>query len=151
MTCCDCAIAGSGARLVARCKAPGAGVQIPADARVIAEEKLVASAVPYTAMRCMGVLPGWYAAGRPAAGNLDRPIFSTRQRVYLMLGNAGPLDSSLVHEWMNWTGRCDIPARVCAVRESLLQHLDALLAEPLSSCSWMANWSPKCAAGLPRF
>ena len=53
-------------------------------------------------------------------------------RVYLMLGGAGPLDPSLVREWMRldwelaWPGPGQAPARA-----KLAQHLDALLAQPL--------------------
>lgn len=66
-------------------------------------------------------------------GNLDRPDFLYEAtRIYLMLGDAGPLDSSLVHEWMKLDWQAAYPGpEYAAVRESLLQHLDALLAQPL--------------------
>ena len=67
-------------------------------------------------------------------GNLGRPDFLYEAtRVYLMLGNAGPLDASLVHEWMNLDWQAAYPGRGLCSRcaTSLLQHLDALLAEPL--------------------
>lgn len=66
-------------------------------------------------------------------GSLDRPDFLYQAtRVYLMLGNAGPLDRSLVREWMalDWQTQYPGPALV-PVRTDLLAHLDALLAEPL--------------------
>jgi type VI secretion system protein ImpL len=66
-------------------------------------------------------------------GNLGRPDFLYEAtRVYLMLGSAGPLDASLVHEWMKLDWQVAYPGvGYAALRDSLLQHLDALLAEPL--------------------
>jgi type VI secretion system protein ImpL len=70
-------------------------------------------------------------------GNLNQPDFLYEAtRVYLMLGNAGPLDRDLVHEWMQLDWEVSYPGdELAGVRESLLQHLDALLAEPLQSVS----------------
>ena len=53
-------------------------------------------------------------------------------RVYLMLGGQGPLDRSLVKEWMtyDWQHQYSGPGNL-AVVASLQQHLDALLAQPL--------------------
>ncbi|MEJ0018250.1 MAG: type VI secretion system membrane subunit TssM [Acetobacteraceae bacterium] len=66
-------------------------------------------------------------------GNLNNPDFLYEAtRVYLMLGNAGPLDAPLVREWMTldwqaaWPGLGFVP-----LRDGLLVHLDALLANPL--------------------
>jgi type VI secretion system protein ImpL len=66
-------------------------------------------------------------------GNPDRPDFLYEAtRIYLMLGNAGPLDAPLVHEWMKLDWQIAYPsADNEAARASLLHHLDALLAEPL--------------------
>jgi type VI secretion system protein ImpL len=66
-------------------------------------------------------------------GNLNRPDFLYEAtRVYLMLGNAGPLYAPLVHEWMKLDWQTSYPGpEYAALRESLLQHLDALLTEPL--------------------
>jgi type VI secretion system protein ImpL len=66
-------------------------------------------------------------------GNLDRADFLYEAtRIYLMLGNAGPLDASLVREWMKLDWQTAYPGVGYApLRESLLRHLDALLAEPL--------------------
>jgi type VI secretion system protein ImpL len=66
-------------------------------------------------------------------GNLNRPDFLYEAtRVYLMLGNAGPLDRSLVREWMQLDWQVAFPGVGFApVRDSLSRHLDALLAEPL--------------------
>ncbi len=66
-------------------------------------------------------------------GNLDRPDFLYQAtRIYLMLGDAGPLDTSLVHEWMRLDWQAAYPGAIYAgVRQSLLRHLDALLAQPL--------------------
>ncbi|MGH7190767.1 MAG: type VI secretion system membrane subunit TssM, partial [Acetobacteraceae bacterium] len=66
-------------------------------------------------------------------GSLDRPDFLYQAtRVYLMLGNQGPLDPALVHAWMalDWESQYPGPA-LAPVRADLLTHLDALLAEPL--------------------
>src|SRR5262249_51630801 len=53
-------------------------------------------------------------------------------RVYLMLGGQGPLDPSLVKEWMtyDWQAQYSGPGNL-AVVAGLQQHLDALLAHPL--------------------
>jgi type VI secretion system protein ImpL len=68
-------------------------------------------------------------------GNLTRPDFLYEAtRVYLMLGNAGPLDRDLVHEWMELDWEASYSGEELAVtREALLRHLDALLKEPLPS------------------
>ncbi|MGH7119646.1 MAG: type VI secretion system membrane subunit TssM [Acetobacteraceae bacterium] len=68
-------------------------------------------------------------------GSLDRPDFLYQAtRVYLMLGNQGPLDPALVHAWMalDWESEYPGPA-LAPVRRDLLSHLDALLAGPLPS------------------
>jgi type VI secretion system protein ImpL len=66
-------------------------------------------------------------------GNLNRPDFLYEAtRVYLMLGNAGPLDVSLVREWMKLDWQTAYPGLgYAALRDSLLLHLDALLSDPL--------------------
>ena len=66
-------------------------------------------------------------------GNLNREDFLYQAtRVYLMLGNVGPLDVSLVDAWMKLDWETAYPGPGYApLRESLLQHLDALLTEPL--------------------
>jgi type VI secretion system protein ImpL len=66
-------------------------------------------------------------------GNLGRPDFLYEAvRVYLMLGNAGPLDPQLVHEWMKLDWESAYPGLgYTPLRQSLLAHLDAMLAEPL--------------------
>lgn len=53
-------------------------------------------------------------------------------RIYLMLGNQGPLEPKMVRDWMllDWESRYPGPAMKQA-RDQLLQHLDALLAIPL--------------------
>lgn len=57
-------------------------------------------------------------------------------RVYLMLGGQGPLDRSLVKEWMtfDWQHQYSGPGNL-AVVASLQQHLDALLANSLPAVS----------------
>ncbi len=66
-------------------------------------------------------------------GNMNRPDFLYEAtRIYLMLGGAGPLDASLVHEWMKLDWQAAYPGdEYATLRELLLRHLDALLAEPL--------------------
>jgi len=66
-------------------------------------------------------------------GTMNQPDFLYEAtRVYLMLGNAGPLDRELVHEWMKLDWQTAYPGDEAApVRETLLRHLDALIAEPL--------------------
>lgn len=68
-------------------------------------------------------------------GHLNEPDFLYEAtRVYLMLGNAGPLDRDLVHEWMNLDWQERYPEREREpMREALLRHLDALLRDPLPS------------------
>ncbi len=66
-------------------------------------------------------------------GNLNSEDFLYEgTRVYLMLGNAGPLDASLVDAWMKLDWETAYPGLgYASLRDSLLRHLDALLAEPL--------------------
>lgn len=70
-------------------------------------------------------------------GNMNQPDFLYEAtRIYLMLGNAGPLDRNLVHEWMRLDWQTSYPgADLAPTREALLRHLDALLAEPLPAVS----------------
>jgi type VI secretion system protein ImpL len=65
--------------------------------------------------------------------NLNRGDFLYEAtRVYLMLGNVGPLDRSLVNAWMKLDWETAYPGPGYApLRDSLLRHLDALLTEPL--------------------
>ena len=66
-------------------------------------------------------------------GRLNQPDFLYEAtRVYLMLGSSGPLDRGLVHDWMMLDWQSAYPGATYApMRETLLLHLDALLAEPL--------------------
>jgi type VI secretion system protein ImpL len=49
-----------------------------------------------------------------------------------MLGSAGPLTASLVRAWLQADWEARFPGTLNApLRERLLHHLDALLAEPL--------------------
>src|SRR5271166_645276 len=70
-------------------------------------------------------------------GNLNnRDFLYEATRVYLMLGNAGPLDRNLVREWMKLDWQTSYPGDAAApTREALLRHLDRLLAEPLPAVS----------------
>jgi len=57
-------------------------------------------------------------------------------RVYLMLGGQGPLDPSLVKEWMTYDWQAQYSgAGNLAVVEGLQRHLAALLARPLPAVS----------------
>jgi len=64
---------------------------------------------------------------------LDKPDFLYQAtRVYLMLGSEGPLDRDLVRAWMQLDWEHDIQGpNAAAMRDDLLGHLDALLAQPL--------------------
>ncbi len=65
--------------------------------------------------------------------HLDAPDFLYEAtRVYLMLGNDGPLDANLVRDWMalDWNARYPGPVYE-PMRSALLGHLNALLAGPL--------------------
>ncbi|WP_458096278.1 type VI secretion system membrane subunit TssM [Roseomonas sp. WA12] len=66
-------------------------------------------------------------------GNLTRPDFLYEaSRVYLMLGNEGPLDRALVREWMALDWRNTYPGAFNApILDSLRGHLDRLLEGPL--------------------
>jgi type VI secretion system protein ImpL len=68
-------------------------------------------------------------------GNLGRPDFLYEaMRVYLMLGNAGPLDRDLVRAWMSLDWQSTYPGAVMApMRDDFARHLDALLTNPLPS------------------
>jgi type VI secretion system protein ImpL len=68
-------------------------------------------------------------------GNLSRPDFLYEaMRVYLMLGNAGPLDRDLVRAWMSVDWEAGYAGAVMApLRDVLARHLDALLANKLPS------------------
>jgi type VI secretion system protein ImpL len=66
-------------------------------------------------------------------GYLNQPdILYEATRVYLMLGNLGPLDRDLVRAWMyaDWDNTYPGPAQA-PVRNGLHGHLYALLSEPL--------------------
>jgi type VI secretion system protein ImpL len=68
-------------------------------------------------------------------GSMGRPDFLYEAtRIYLMLGNAGPLNRELVQEWMKLDWQMAYPGEPAApLRARLLRHLDALLADPLPS------------------
>jgi type VI secretion system protein ImpL len=54
-------------------------------------------------------------------------------RVYLMLGSQGPLDAGLIQDWAaaDWARELYPGAAQAPLREDLMRHLRALLAEPL--------------------
>ncbi|HEX7389986.1 MAG TPA: type VI secretion system membrane subunit TssM [Acidiphilium sp.] len=66
-------------------------------------------------------------------GGLDRPDYLYQAtRVYLMLGNQGPLDAPLVEAWMKLDWQRLYPGLANAdLRTSLMAHLRTLLAHPL--------------------
>lgn len=66
-------------------------------------------------------------------GNFTRPDFLYEAtRVYLMLGGQGPLDRSLVKEWMTFDWKAAYSGAFnAAVLAGLDSHLEALLAQPL--------------------
>ena len=66
-------------------------------------------------------------------GAIDRPDFLYEAtRVYLMLGSQGPLDPSLVEEWMRFDWQAAYPGPSLApFRADLMRHLAVLLANPL--------------------
>ncbi|MCB8881032.1 type VI secretion system membrane subunit TssM [Acidisoma cellulosilytica] len=67
--------------------------------------------------------------------HLDQPVFLYEAtRVYLMLGNDGPLDINLVKDWMqlDWSTRYP-GAEMQPLRDALSRHLSVMLANPLPS------------------
>jgi type VI secretion system protein ImpL len=66
-------------------------------------------------------------------GNINNPdLLYEALKVYLMLGQIGPLNRDLVKEWMivDWSFAYSGAARE-ELRDSLEQHLDALLSQPM--------------------
>ncbi|WP_343079613.1 type VI secretion system membrane subunit TssM [Ostreiculturibacter nitratireducens] len=65
--------------------------------------------------------------------NMNNPDFLYEAvKVYLMLGQQGPMNQSLVKEWMNldWSIAFEGPGRA-DLRQDLANHLDALLSQPM--------------------
>ena len=56
-------------------------------------------------------------------------------RVYMMLGSQGPMDARMVHEWASagWAQALYPGVAQATLREALLRHLDALVAQPLEA------------------
>lgn len=54
-------------------------------------------------------------------------------RVYMMLGSLGPMDAAMVHAWAadDWGRELYPGAAQAPLRESLLRHLDTLVAQPI--------------------
>ncbi len=65
--------------------------------------------------------------------NIGRPDYLYEAlKVYLMLGRQGPVDADLVRQWLVLDWNATFPGQVNeAVRGPLVEHLDALLEEPL--------------------
>jgi type VI secretion system protein ImpL len=68
-------------------------------------------------------------------GGLNRPDYLYQAtRVYLMLGNQGPLEPALVEAWMRLDWQRLYPGLANTdLRARLMRHLEALLARPLSN------------------
>jgi type VI secretion system protein ImpL len=68
------------------------------------------------------------------AQNQSRPEFLYEAlKIYLMLGQQGKLDKSLVKRWMGLDWQAQLPgAENAASRDALQHHLDALLEKPLT-------------------
>jgi len=66
-------------------------------------------------------------------GGFDRPEFLYQAtRVYLMLGGQGPMDKPLIEAWMSLDWQRLYPGlHAQPVRDDLMQHLDAMLDQPL--------------------
>jgi type VI secretion system protein ImpL len=66
-------------------------------------------------------------------GGFDRPEFLYQAtRVYLMLGGQGPMDKPLIEAWMNLDWQRLYPGLAAQpVRDDLMQHLVAMLNQPL--------------------
>ncbi|MGR3321332.1 MAG: type VI secretion system membrane subunit TssM [Pseudooceanicola sp.] len=65
--------------------------------------------------------------------NIDTPDFLYEVlKIYLMLGQQGPMDQALVKEWMalDWSVAFAGPSRE-ELRQDLESHLDAMLAQPM--------------------
>ena len=85
-------------------------------------------------------------------GYIQQPdLLYEATRVYLMLGNLGPLDRSLVRAWMtaDWDITYPGPANL-PVRNGFAGHLYALLAEPLPTIELDGALIEKARAGLSR-
>jgi type VI secretion system protein ImpL len=70
-------------------------------------------------------------------GNINNPdILYEALKVYLMLGQQGPMNIDLITEWMNldWSLSFPGPSRE-SVRSDLAKHLDVLLAHPMQKVS----------------
>jgi type VI secretion system protein ImpL len=101
----------------------GQGAKLGAAARIVYRHALERLLLPRLVWRLEAQM----------RGNLDRPDFLYEAtRAYLMLGGAGPLDPALVRAWMRLDWEAAYPGPAAApLRQSLAQHLDALLAQPL--------------------
>jgi type VI secretion system protein ImpL len=66
-------------------------------------------------------------------GNMARPDFLYEAtRIYLMLGNLGPLDRNSVEEWMGLDWQATYPGdKAASLRRDLATHLDALLIDEM--------------------
>ena len=72
--------------------------------------------------------------GQIRAGMQKPQYLYVATRIYLMLGRQGPLDASLVKEWMGAEWAQDFPGTVgAATRDRLMGHLDAMLGQDFAS------------------
>ena len=70
-------------------------------------------------------------------GNMNNPdVLYEALKIYLMLGQQGPMNSDLIKEWMklDWTVSYQGTQRD-ALRADLTSHLDALLSQPMEAIS----------------
>ena len=101
----------------------GQAAKLEAGARAVYRDGLVYALLPRLVWRLETQM----------RGSLDRPdLLYSQTRLYLMLGGAGPLNAPQVRDWMarDWEQFYPGPDDA-ALRASLMQHLDQLLAEPL--------------------
>ena len=99
-----------------------------------AEKFRAASAVVYRRALDRILLPRLIARlETQLRGALNQPdLLYEGTRVYLMLGNKGPMDAELVRTWMDYSWQADLPGPVNApLRERLKLHLAAMLDGPL--------------------
>jgi type VI secretion system protein ImpL len=99
------------------------GPKLRAGAEAVYRHALGYALLPRLVWRLEGQMRGFF----------NQPDFLYEAtRVYLMLGGQGPLDPSLIKEWMtyDWQAQYSGAANL-AVVASLQRHLDALLAHPL--------------------
>jgi type VI secretion system protein ImpL len=99
------------------------GPKLRAGAEAVYRHALGYALLPRLVWRLEGQMRGFFT---------EPDFLYEATRVYLMLGGHGPLDPSLIKEWMtyDWQHQYSGAANLTVVA-SLQKHLDALLAQPL--------------------